>query len=358
MKCIKIDKQRWPEGLREAAGTYRLFGPAKTETDEFCDFKALEPGRMPDMAVRNTRMSPRSVIYPQSEVMLEFTTDESREDAHILKEPERDARPRAAVGIRPCDAYSFVLVRKNFDTPEYQDVYWLRNYNETTFIGQACDRPCATCFCTSAGCGPYHEEGLDVQLVDAGDHYLARVLTEKGETFMETAGWTDVVDCPEEEIAERKAAAEKKIVSHVPTDRLAEQDLMALHEAGFWEDVAFSCINCGTCTYSCPTCWCFDIQDETRGCSGVRMRNWDTCMSPLFTLHGSGHNPRGQKVERVRQRFMHKLKYFVDKYGDGIQCVGCGRCVRLCPVNIDIRRVCDLMNSHDPEAAECACPTT
>jgi hypothetical protein len=47
---------------------------------------------------------------------------------------------------------------------------------------------------------------------------------------------------------------------------------------------------------SCPTCWCFDIQDETRGKSGVRMRNWDSCMYPLFTLHGSGHNPRGTKT--------------------------------------------------------------
>jgi ferredoxin len=86
----------------------------------------------------------------------------------------------------------------------------------------------------------------------------------------------------------------------------------------------------------------------------MRIRNWDSCMFPLFTLHGSGHNPRGEKIQRVRQRFMHKLKYYVDKYGDGIQCVGCGRCVRHCPVNIDIRRVCELMNSYGPSEDACA----
>ena len=84
------------------------------------------------------------------------------------------------------------------------------------------------------------------------------------------------------------------------------------------------------------------------------MRNWDSCMFPLFTLHGSGHNPRGQKVQRVRQRFMHKLKYYVDKYENGIQCVGCGRCVMYCPVNIDIRKVVGLMNDLDLDAEACA----
>jgi formate hydrogenlyase subunit 6/NADH:ubiquinone oxidoreductase subunit I len=68
-------------------------------------------------------------------------------------------------------------------------------------------------------------------------------------------------------------------------------------------------------------------------------------MFPIFTVHTTGHNPRETKVQRTRQRFMHKLKYFVDKYDAGIMCVGCGRCVSLCPVNIDIRRVGELMNN-------------
>ncbi len=68
-------------------------------------------------------------------------------------------------------------------------------------------------------------------------------------------------------------------------------------------------------------------------------------MFPIFTIHTTGHNPRGTKLQRVRQRFMHKLKYFVDKYNAGLMCVGCGRCIRECPVNIDIRKICGLMNS-------------
>ena len=184
-------------------------------------------------------------------------------------------------------------------------------------------------------------------LFDLGDRYLAKGLTEKGEEFLEKAGTgKDPSDADTDEAGKLAAASVEKIKSAVHTNRLREKKQNELFDAPFWEDVAFACINCGTCTYVCPTCWCFDIQDEVFSKEGDRIRNWDSCMFPLFTLHGSGHNPRSEKYQRVRQRFMHKLKYYVDKYENGIQCTGCGRCVRYCPVNIDIRRVCELMNNY------------
>ena len=141
----------------------------------------------------------------------------------------------------------------------------------------------------------------------------------------------------------------RTILSKIDAGKIKDKTILELYEAPIWDDIAFSCINCGTCTYVCPTCWCFDIQDETKGKSCSRFRNWDTCMDPLFTMHGTGHNPRGEKTQRVRQRFMHKLKYFLDKYEKGIMCVGCGRCVKHCPVNIDIREVCNTMNSYEKQ---------
>jgi ferredoxin len=197
---------------------------------------------------------------------------------------------------------------------------------------------------------------MDILLVDDDNRFLAKVLTDKGESLVAAAGWDTAADEAEagKNIETGKQAAEAKISAFVNTDRLKKVDTVELYKASFWEDVSFSCINCGTCTFVCPTCWCFDIQDENHGNSGQRTRNWDSCMFPLFTVHGTGHNPRGTKLHRVRQRFMHKLKYYVDKYDVGIQCVGCGRCVRSCPVNIDIRRVCELMNNYGTEKDSCA----
>ena len=353
MKYIKIDKTDWDKGIEKLKASYLTVGPVKDQ--EFHNFKTLEKDTLPDLNCLNTRLSPKTIVYPQSQTMFEYSVDETEAEHHLMKEVGLDSSPRAVIGIRPCDAKAFLLVKLNFDTSEFKDPYWINSFEATSLIGLACQNPCSSCFCTTAGCGPFHEEGLDVLLVENDGHFLAKVMTERGEAVVTAAGWDVEVssDAAENQIRERRAEVEAKIRSFVKTDRLKGLETTELYEASFWEDVAFSCINCGTCTYGCPTCWCFDIQDETYGSSGKRMRNWDSCMYPLFTLHGSGHNPRGTKTHRVRQRFMHKLKYFVDKYDNGIQCVGCGRCVRLCPVNIDIRNVCEKMNNYDASADVC-----
>ena len=223
----------------------------------------------------------------------------------------------------------------------------MQHFESTTLIGLGCNDPCATCFCTQVGGGPFDSEGLDALLVDLGERYLIKGLTDKGEAFLARMNnGVPADDAALKDAEERARSASGKITASVSTDKLKDKVINDLFNAPFWEEVTFPCLNCGTCTYLCPTCWCFDIQDEVIGKEGDRIRNWDSCMFPLFTLHGSGHNPRDQKVQRVRQRFMHKLKYYVDKYDNGVQCSGCGRCVKYCPVNIDIRDVCERMNTY------------
>jgi len=355
MKVIKIDKKDWAGGIEKSRSSYRLFGPVKVKNKDFSVFKELDKGEMPDMTATDTRLSPKSVCFPPSEVMMEYTTDETSEECNRMKVPGKDYSPRAVIGIRPYDAASYLIVKKNFDTPEYRDPYWCDAYKACTFIGLAVNEPSSLDFSTSAKTGPFDENGLDVLLVDIGESYLAKVITDKGKAYLKAAGWeTEAGGNAENQIQNLKKKAEDAIRSDVSFDRIKEKSIMELYGADFWEGVSFACINCGTCTYVCPTCWCFDIQDETAGKSGVRLKAWDSCMYPLFTLHTTGHNPRNTKVQRVRQRFMHKLKYYLDKYEDGIMCVGCGRCIRSCPVNIDIRQVCRLMNEWKSDTATCA----
>ena len=340
-----FSKEEWLGGLEALRKTYGVFVPVKD--GDFHTFMPPDKGKLPDFNYQNSRLSPKSMVYPQSERMFEYTLDKADSEANIVKESPKDYSPRAVVGIRPCDVHAFQIVKRNFDNPEYRDPWWVQHFESTTLVGLGCNEPCSTCFCTEVGGGPFSQEGLDVLLFDMGETFLVKGLTDKGEALLgKITGGRPADDQALKNAEDLAVSASKKITSSIPTDRLKEKATNDLFNAPFWEGIAFACLNCGTCTYLCPTCWCFDIQDEVLGKEGDRIRNWDSCMFPLFTLHGSGHNPRDNKVQRVRQRFMHKLKYYVDKYDIGVQCSGCGRCVRYCPVNIDIREVCKLMNGH------------
>lgn len=340
----RYSKPSWIAALRTLRDAYQIFVPVKE--GDFHLFERLEDAKDPDFNYQNTRLSPKGLVYPQSERMFEVNLDRKDPEANIYKETGKDYSPRAVVGIRPCDAHGFHIVKRNFDNPEYRDPWWVQRFESTTLVGMGCNEPCASCFCTSVGGGPFAEEFLDAVVFDLGDSFLARAVTPKGDAFLSRAeGGAAADESVKEKVEALKKSAGEKFSKKVPTDRLKSKVLNELFSAPFWEEVSFACLNCGTCTFLCPTCWCFDIQDEVLGKQGDRIRNWDSCMFPLFTLHGSGHNPRDKKVQRVRQRFMHKLKYYVDKYGSGIQCSGCGRCVRYCPVNIDIREVAERMNS-------------
>ncbi|MCG6943727.1 MAG: 4Fe-4S dicluster domain-containing protein [Deltaproteobacteria bacterium] len=338
-----IKKSEFIELIDRLLESYRVYAPVRQQ--DMTNFQEISAADQVDLSLANTTMSPKSIMLPQSETMFEFNVDKTSDQAAILRETEKDLSPRLIFGIRPCDAKAFQLLDLNFDTVAYKDPWWVARRKTTTLMGLACNAPCSTCFCTSVGSGPFAPEGLDLLLVDVDDYFLIQVITEKGEKLLNEEGIeTEAAGAMKQAALASEKSSLQSIKSVVSAASLAQHDTKTLFDSDFWEEVQFACINCGVCTFVCPTCWCFDIQDEVHKDNGIRLRNWDSCMFPLFTLHGSGHNPRAQKLQRLRQRFMHKLKYFVDKYDKGVACVGCGRCVQQCPVNIDIREVFRLMN--------------
>jgi ferredoxin len=343
MSTKVVNKTDLDEILTRLMQHYRIFAPVRQEN--LTSFQQIYAANQIDINFVNSDLPPKSLMLPQSESMFTFTLAKDSDQTGILQEVEKDLFPRVIFSIRPCDAKSFQLLDLNFDTASYQDPWWVGRRQSATLVGLGCNDPCSTCFCTSVGSGPFASDGLDLLLTDVGDQFTIETITERGDQLLKKAGIeTESDEAATEATLLRQQKAHQTIKSVVYVDNLKKNSVEALFNADFWDRVQFSCINCGVCTFSCPTCWCFDIQDEVRKNDGVRLRNWDGCMFPLFTLHGSGHNPRGQKLQRVRQRFMHKLKYFLDKYDQGVACVGCGRCVQQCPVNIDIREVFRLMN--------------
>lgn len=350
MLTIFLEKQELPRLIGRVMEGARVFAPVR-EGDAH-RFRLLDRPEKADFSFQNTRLSPKELMHPPAEIMFSYSLRKEDPKAGILEEVSKALGKRVVWGIRPCDAKAFQLLDVNFITAEYVDPWWQKRRQSTVLVGLGCHNPCSTCFCTSVGTGPFDRSGVDVLMTELPEGYLLEAETEAGEALLVQGA---VGGRASEEVLERARSIADKASKSVPRlflpDPLRDKPMTELFQAAFWEEVQFACINCGTCTFLCPTCWCFDIQDEVHQHEGVRLRLWDSCMFPLFTLHGSGHNPRNQKLQRVRQRFMHKFKYYVDKYGNGPACVGCGRCVQYCPVNIDIRRVAGMMT------ASCVCPT-
>jgi ferredoxin len=182
------------------------------------------------------------------------------------------------------------------------------------------------------GLDPNRAINADVQLNDLGDAWLITSQSAKGEEVLKI--WEDLLENTEDSITEAISCGLKVDMAGLP------EKLIKMFESSIWNDISDPCIGCGTCTYICPTCYCYDINIEKHGQQGSEFRTWDSCMFSEYTQMAGGHNPRPSKRERLRNRFMHKLAYFYDRYGQ-LLCAGCGRCISNCPVHIDISSFID-----------------
>ncbi len=199
-----------------------------------------------------------------------------------------------------------------------------------------CNQPLSSCFCTAVGGDPFSEEGADVLLVDIGDSFHAKAVTPKGKDFI--AHYSKFFSTGAGGNWDKQAKqARDKIKSKLNIEDI-KSCLRDRFENSIWDTISHGCIGCGTCSYLCPSCYCFDLVDEKSSAGMKKVRTWDCCMFSLFTRHASGHNPRPIGAARLRQRIMHKFSYYPERYGVN-SCLGCGRCIRSCPVNLDIRQL-------------------
>ncbi len=310
------------ERLR-AAG-WRIIGPrASGDTVTFGEVASPE-----DLAtdIVQTTLSPKDVVLPMWEELFRFAKDPS---GIRLSDRPVPATPTLVWGVRPCDARALSALDAIF-TWDFQDEPYLARRGALTLVGVACTEADDWCFCTSTGGGPGDPTGSDLFLTPIEEGFLVEALSDRGrgiesaaEELFEPVDRADVVV----RLADVPVRFDHKRLEPILKEAFDKEEL--------WRAQSLRCLGCGACAYVCPTCACFDIQDEATRHGGARVRCWDSCGFSLFTLHASGHNPREVQSARWRQRIMHKFSYMPQRLSV-LGCVGCGRCSRACPVDMNL----------------------
>jgi ferredoxin len=275
-----------------------------------------------------TVQSSKEVAFPRTEKILDYTRNENGMSVKGID--IKDIPEIILWGVKPCDAIGIGELSAIFNW-DYKDDIYNNRLSRVTVLGFSCSKSDEYCFCTSAGGDPGNTEGSDILFTQLGDNgdYLAEIITDKGSSVVSMAsGLFEKAD----EIKKEKYLADIPVRF---SQKEISRKLEKFFESGQWVAQSLKCLGCGACAYVCPTCACFDIQDEAHGKSGTRVRCWDACGFSHFTVHTSGHNPREVQSQRWRQRIMHKFSYMPDRlsvYG----CTGCGRCSRACPAEMNI----------------------
>lgn len=339
MKIKLIEKKNINNLLRETVKEWNVFVPQRNlGGDIWFDALAKQGADLERAAGEivlddvDTVISPKDIFFPQLEAMFEFSGGKIREIV--------DSSPKLLFAVKPCDLKGILFVDE-FYKRNFEDKYYLSRMQDRLIVVKGCIKPPRpTCFCTSAKTGPFADSGYDLQLIENEDSYIIEAGSKKGEEFLNKYArfFKDSSMQAEKAIPEIKKKAEQAI--ELKVDFQKALDLMGKNDfvpEENYKRIGERCIYCGACLYVCPTCTCFNVFDNVKGKSGERLRNWDACVFEGYTRETSGHNPRNEKWKRTSRRYEHKLKY--DYKVTGMSgCIGCGRCLSSCPVNIGISK--------------------
>lgn len=316
------------------AETHSLYLPVDTKDSGAKFSKWTEGTKLSDAL--NTARSPKDFFFPQTEDLMAFRTEGKNIEIIDTRKENEDF---VIFGVRACDVKSIEVLDRVFLTDPI-DSYYANRREHGIVMSLACTRPSETCFCTAFDIDATAPQG-DISVWKTETDVFFEANTEKGSALLDKLG-AALVDCDNSQVValneKTKAILNKLPLKDLNLDAFGSSKTMELFEHPAWAQLSESCLGCGTCTFVCPTCQCYDIKDFNTGDGVIRFRCWDSCMYSDFTKMAHGNNRLTQK-ERFRQRFMHKLVYYPENNDGLFSCVGCGRCLSKCPISMNIVKV-------------------
>jgi ferredoxin len=308
---------------------YEVIAPIKTDDDY--NFQRIDSSKEINLEnYQNTRFPPKEFFLPKSDTLFVF-----EKNRKVKISPGISEKKRVIFGIKPCDVNGILVLDKIFTT-NYEDPIYTERRKNTVLIALNCNKSGEYCFCDSLGTDT--TKNSDLLLTDTGNEYIVEVQSEAGNQIVKKNG--DLFSVTQQIIKKPEVKCKKK----VNPEKLVELMNKEFNNK-VWEKEANRCISCAACTIVCPTCYCYDVKDvnDTNGKEGARIRKWNFCMLFNFTKVAGDNVFREDRTERLKQFVCHKLCYFKET-NNVFLCVGCGRCIQSCIVNIDLTEIAKMLS--------------
>jgi sulfite reductase subunit B len=327
-KTVVINKKSFKSMVESLIKNMEVIGvkakQGKFVFDRISNFDELNMGY--DVTV----IPPTKYLLPAKETILKFSTGDG-----IKSEPILENTPRVIIGVHPYDIRAIELLDEVFMSTNPDPNYIARRQN-SLIIGVDCLHPSAKSFSPCMGTN-VAENGFDLLLTDIGNRYVAAIGSKKGTEILEK--YAQATEPTSDDISKQKLLRDETLEKckqklNCPKERIPKL-LEESYDDPFWEKRASTCLSCGSCVMVCPTCFCFDVQDDIalNMKNGERIRQWDGCMLVDFAKVATGENFRHDKTSRFHHRIFRKGKYVLERYGK-MGCVGCGRCANACLAEI------------------------
>ncbi|MBN1115074.1 MAG: 4Fe-4S dicluster domain-containing protein, partial [Oligoflexia bacterium] len=278
-----------------------------------------------------TLLPPKKEFFGTSQTLLTFRDNTYKDCINPLKKIIFGVH---FYDVKAIDMTDYLFSEKN------EDWNYLANREAATIVASSVQNIAPRAFFGSIG-RDVAPRGHDAFLTKINGGYLFDAVTQKGEALLrhgkfEKASASQISEAEKVNADVMNKCGEK--LNHSSAE-IARKVRDSFSNKKLWEECSEDCFSCGSCNIVCPTCYCFDVQDNWNldQVSGERTRYWDACLTEDFAKvslgGGAEENFREERADRFRHRIMRKAAYLNEKLG-GPACVGCGRCSNACTADI------------------------
>lgn len=337
-------KQELPK-LFDALAANTVIGPVRKGTDAtgapLFDFDVVYRFRDLCLDYTATIHSAKRFFLPHREILCTFTIDQ--DDWRKLVD-YNVYTPKVFFGLHPCDINALNKLDKVLLGSVYPNPYYAAKRKNMFLLGLDC-QPQPRCFCHSMGTDTVLH-GFDLLLTDLGDRYFAEIQSATAYQFLTRIKTREPAARDHGRYKEVVAAKHGLFEAAVDTTDLTK--ILDLEfESAAWQHWGDKCLSCGTCASVCPTCYCYGVEESVDlDLKGANKEKYlYSCNLIDFAQVAGGHNFRPRSASRLKYRYYHKHRGFVETYEEPL-CVGCGRCGTACLAEITVPEVIASVRAH------------